>query len=134
MVASGDWLLIPEYWKAFIIKNQLVGKYCEIPESADQSELDGGNLKLLDENQILEEANEFYPGIAVKKFGYIPVASCSLGSGDPYFININDGSNGNLYRIYHDAEIDDESYNMDEAVNLVLSDYTDLLKYLCTYG
>ncbi|WOI35824.1 hypothetical protein R1T43_18030 [Alteromonas sp. CI.11.F.A3] len=127
--------LIPEYWKNFIIKNELVGEYCEIPESADLSELDGGNLKLLDEYQILNEANEFYPGIAVKKFGYIPVASCSLGSGDPYFININDGVNGNLYRIYHDAEmIDDESYNMDEAANVVLADYADLLKYLCKNG
>lgn len=127
--------MIPEYWKAFITQNELVGEYFEIPESADLSELDGGNLKLLSDNQIIDETNEFYPGIAVKKFGFIPVGSCSLGSGDPYFININDGVNGKLYRVYHDAEmVDEESYNMDEAVNIVLADYTELLKYVCKSG
>ena len=57
------------------------------------------------------------------------------GSGDPYFINLNDGSNGCLYRIYHDAEmIDDNSYNLDDAVNTVLKNYTDLLKYVSVNG
>lgn len=124
--------MIPEYWKEFLTTNSLVGQSCEIPEQFDLSELDGGDLKVLDENEIVSEANEYYPGIAVKKDGYIPVASCLLGSGNPYFININDGINGCLYRIYHDAEmIEDDSYNMDDAVNIVLIDYTDLLKYQC---
>ncbi len=127
--------MIPEYWTKFITSNCLAGKSCEIPEDSDLSELDGGDLKIFGENKILDEANEFYPGLAVKKDGFIPVAGCLQGSGDPYFININDGANGPLYRIYHDAEmIDDNMYNLDEAVNIVLSDYTDLLKYVSANG
>jgi len=127
--------LIPEYWKEFLTTNSLVGQSCAIPEQCDLSELDGGDLKIFDENEIVNEANEFYPGLAVRKDGYIPVASCLQGSGDPYFINVNDGNNGCLYRIYHDAEmIDDDSYNMDDAVNVVLKNYTDLLKYASVNG
>jgi hypothetical protein len=127
----GALILIPEYWKEFIVSNQLIDQYCEIPEESDLSELDGGSLKIFGESKIIEEANEFYPGLAVKKDGFIPVASCLQDSGDPYFINVNDGVNGCLYRIYHDAEmIDDESYNLNEAVNVVLNNYRDLIKYV----
>lgn len=129
--ASRSENLIPDYWKAFINDNRLAGKLCEIPERADLSELSGGRLKFLTESEIYEESDEFYPGIAVKKFGYLPVAGCWLGSGHPYFINVNDGPNGNFYRIYHDAEmLDDDTYDMVEAVNIVLREYNELLKYL----
>jgi hypothetical protein len=122
--------MIPDYWKEFISKNSIIDKSFEIPSDADLSELEGGSLEIFGESDILDEANEFYPGLAVKKDGYIPVAGCLHGSGDPYFINVSDGINGALYRIYHDAEMDDDdSYNMDEAVNIVLKDYSDLLKY-----
>ncbi|MDT0581712.1 hypothetical protein [Brumicola blandensis] len=124
--------MIPKYWVDFIADNSLIGKYCEIPEEIDLSELDGGDLRIFNRNEILEEANEFYPGLAVIKEGFIPVAICLQGSGDPYFINANDGKSGRLYRIYHDAEmVDDNSYNLDDAVNIVLNDYNDLLKYVC---
>lgn len=127
--------MVPEYWKNFIVSNLLVGKCCEIPEKSDLSELDGGDLKIFSEANVVEEANEFYPGLIVKKDGFIPVASCLQGSGDPYFINVNDGANGCLYRIYHDAEmIDDDNYNLDDAVNIVLNNYTDLLKFVSVVG
>ncbi len=127
--------MIPEYWKEFLVTNSLAGQSCKIPEEFDLSELDGGDLNIFDESEILNEANEFYPGLAVKKDGYIPVANCLQGSGDPYFINVNDGANGCLYRIYHDAEmIDDNSYNLDDAVNIVLNNYTELLKYISVNG
>ena len=127
--------MVPEYWKNFIVSNLLVGKCCEIPEKSDLSELDGGDLKIFSEADIVKEANEFYPGLIVKKDGFIPVASCLQGSGDPYFINVNDGPNGCLYRIYHDAEmIDDDNYNLDDAVNIVLNNYTDLLKFVSVVG
>jgi len=126
--------LIPEYWKEFLKTNSLIGQCCEIPEELDLSEL-GGDFKIYGENEILNEANDFYPGLAVKKDGFIPVASCLQGSGDPYFININDGINGSLYRIYHDGQmIDEHTYNLNDAVNVVLKNYSDLLKYLSVNG
>ncbi len=125
-----EFILIPEYWKQLVINNTLIGKYCEIPEESDLSELSGGCLKIFDESQIIEETNVFYPGLAVKKDGFIPVANCMQGSGDPYFINVGDGENRCLYRIYHDGEmLDYDTYNLDDAVNIVLNNYTDLLKF-----
>ena len=51
------------------------------------------------------------------------------GSGDPYFINIDDGANGPLYRIYHDA-VGEDGYDRNDAVAVVLESQSDILKYV----
>lgn len=123
--------MIPDYWIEFLNKSNLRDIECEIPEESDLSEIDGGCLEIFNENNIKDEATNYYPGIGVLNDGYIPVAGCSHGSGDPYFININDGKSGPLYRIYHD-EVIDENYSKDSAINRVLNNYEDLLKYKVT--
>jgi len=123
--------VIPQYWLDFLHSNSLSKKSATIPEKADLSELNGGSLSFFSEERVIEEATDYYPGLAVSKFGYVPVASCALGSGDPYFINSNDGTGGPLYRIYHDAGWKDEdTYDTDEAVNIVLNSYTEVLQYV----
>ena len=84
-----------DYWKEFVAQNSLTGKDVSIPEDADQSKL-GAELRILDEDGIRSEAEDVYPGIAVVKDGFLPVGSCLEGSGDPYFINVNDGPRGPL--------------------------------------
>ena len=122
--------MIPNYWKLFVDSHRLIDSHIEIPEESDLSEL-GCSLQIFSESKSVDEANNFYPGVAVKKHGFVPVACCLIGSGDPYFINFNDGEFGSLYRIYHDVEmIDDDNYNLDDAVDVVLKDYRDLLKFL----
>ena len=125
--------MIPEYWKDFLNKNNFQKSEIEIPASADLSELNDEEfgLYILDEKMIMEEATDYYPGIAVKPHGYIPVAGCQHGSGDPYFINTNDGIGGKLYRIYHD-EVIDKNYDKEKAIDVVLNNYEDLLKYKIT--
>ncbi|MCP4976227.1 MAG: hypothetical protein GY931_08715 [Maribacter sp.] len=123
--------MIPDYWIKFMDENNLRDVMCEIPEEADLSELDGGSIEIFKEEEIIDEATNYYPGIGVVKDGYIPVASCSHGTGDPYFINIKDGKAGKLYRVYHDAVFDGK-YNKEEAINVVLNNYEDLLKYKST--
>jgi len=118
--------MIPDYWIEFLNNNNLRNIEIEIPDEMDLSELDGGGLKIFDEEGIFEESTKFYPGIAVKNDGYLPIASCLQGSGDPYFINCSEGPAGRLYRIYHD-EVSDEGYTK-EAVNIVLSNYEKLLE------
>ncbi|WP_421976021.1 hypothetical protein [Roseivirga seohaensis] len=119
--------LIPKYWIDFLEANHLHGIHIEIPDDNDLSEI-GATFKLMNEQNCMEEMQSFYPGILVKHKGYIPIGSCSNGSGDPYFINSNDGPNGKLYRIYHD-EVIDQNYNSDSAITIVLTKYEDILKF-----
>jgi len=106
------------------------GASCKIPPEADLSNIDeeGPDLYIMDEAMSLQESTEYYPGIGVRNHGYIPVAGCEIGSGDPYFININDGENGPLYCIFHD-EVFDENYDPEKAIVKVLDNYQDLAKY-----
>ena len=117
--------MIPQYWLDFVKANNLIGSYIEIPEERDLSGL-GIEMKIMDEKSIIEEAQELYPGLVVLKDNFIPVGECQLGSGDPYFINQNDGINGPIYRIYHDV-VFDEDYDKEEAIDKVLESYTELI-------
>jgi hypothetical protein len=118
---------IPKYWINFLDSFKLRGVEIDIDEEKDLSEL-GISIKIFNEQEIIEEMNGFYPGLAVKNDNYIPIGSCCEGSGDPYFINSNDGQNGKLYRIYHD-EFSDQEYDKDSAIDVVLSSYKELLKF-----
>ena len=42
------------------------------------------------------------PWHCLREFGYISVASDSMGGGDPYFVNVHEGIDPPLYQIYHD--------------------------------
>lgn len=115
------------YWRTFVEQHHLVGREISVPDDRDVSGV-GAEIEILDESGIQFEQTGLYPGIAVAAAGYIPVGSCSIGSGDPYFINVHDGEGGPLYRIYHD-EVVDEHYDSEAAVAVVLKDYRELLKY-----
>ena len=88
---------IPKYWIDFLKTNNISGIEIEIPENMDLSEL-GATFEIMNEEESVDEMNNYYPGLIVKKDNYIPIGSCSIGSGDPYFINTNDGPTGKLYR------------------------------------
>ena len=117
----------PDYWTRFIHEHGLAGAELEVPADADVSGL-GIELQFFDEEGTRSEAEDLYPGIRVREDGFIPVAGDSLGSGDPYFINVRDGDGGPLYRICHDA-VRETGYNRSEAVVVVLKDYRELLAY-----
>lgn len=128
--AKGNREMLPGYWINFIKENKLEGASCKIPPEADLADLDeeGPDLYIMDESMSDEESTKFYPGIYVRKDGYIPVAGCEIGSGNPYFINTNDGENGPLYCIFHD-EVTSEGYDSSRAIVKVLESYRDLAKY-----
>jgi hypothetical protein len=120
--------LLPEYWKSFLAAHQIVaGLEVSVPASVDRSGI-GLNFEFLDEAASLVEMQDAYPGLAVAIDGFIAVGDCS-GTGDPYFININDGEGGPLYQIYHDA-VSEHGYNRSDAVAIVLDDYRELVRYL----
>jgi hypothetical protein len=37
------------------------------------------------------------------KNGYLPIGTCLIGSGDPYFLKVADGKNPPVVRIPHDS-------------------------------
>ena len=121
---------MPDYWKTFVDQHSLVGKELEIPEDADLTSI-GAELGILDAEGRRQEAEQLYPGIVVAADGFVPVAGCLLGTGDQYFINKNDGPDGPLYRIYHDV-VGEDGYDRDKAVDVVIENYTDILKYVTT--
>ena len=112
--------MIPQYWHNYIIENNMIGCDFEISEDEDLSEL-GADLKIMSIDQCISEATECYPGIAALKENYIPVAMCLAGSGDYYYIRTTDGSNGPLYRIYHDAVNNEKIEN--SGIEKVLNNY-----------
>ena len=100
----------------------------ELSEASDLSGI-GATIGLYNEAQAIDEADNFYPGLVVKADGFIPIGQCLTGSGDPYFINLNDSVPGPLYRIYHDS-VHDQTYDRDDAISKVLESYEDLLRFL----
>jgi hypothetical protein len=73
--------MIPEYWKNFIAKNEMIGCDFEISEEKDLSDL-GVDLRIMNIEQCISEATDCYPGIVAAKESYVPVAMCLAGSGD----------------------------------------------------
>ena len=120
--------MLPQYWIDFLNTNDLRGKDCCLTENEDESGV-GVDLCIFTEEQSIDEATNFWPGIAVVPDGYIPVANCLIGSGDPYFINVSDGPNGRLYRVYHDA-VSESGYQAEKAIVVVLRNYPLLLKHV----
>jgi hypothetical protein len=118
---------MPPYWQKFVEQHGLVGREIFVPPDCDLSGV-GAEIETLDESSRLTEQTELYPGMAVSSAGFVPVGDCSLGSGDPYFINERDGQGGPLYRIYHD-QVTDQSYDAVKAIAVVLRDYKELMKY-----
>lgn len=81
----------------------IVGCSMSVSENDDLSEM-GAELQIMTAEEIADEATNFYPGIPALPLGYLPIAKCLEGSGDPYFIKCPQGT---VVRIPHEAVDDD---------------------------
>jgi hypothetical protein len=120
--------MLPKHWLEFLNSHALSGRCCRLDEHQDESGV-GADLCFFTEQQAQDEASNYWPGIGVLADGYVPVASCSVGSGDPYFIRLADGPNGKLYRIYHDS-VTEAGYKPEVAIAVVLSNYEQALAHV----
>jgi hypothetical protein len=118
----------PTEYRRFIEQHNLTGREVEIPERNDLSGV-GASIELFNETDALEESADLYPGLVVVRDGFVPIGGCMIGSGDPYFINVNDRQPGPVYRIYHDAVLD-ESYDRNQAIVRILESYEELAQYV----
>lgn len=86
---------------------RLAGTTFTLEENDDPSGI-GVDMKWMEPTDIREEARELYPGREVVKRGYLPIGTCLLGSGDPYFLKVADGTDPSVVRIPHDNPDDVE--------------------------
>lgn len=119
--------LLPNHWKNFVILNDLLGAEIEFPWP-NENDLEAV-IEILSYENVEREANELYPGLIVKKDGFIPVAGCSIGTGNQYCINLKDDENGPLYLVDH-TQVLDKNYDQEKAITIMLKHYQDLLDYL----
>ena len=117
----------PDEYRQFVEKHSLIGVELEVPEG-DGVPGSGASMRLYNEDEAKQESEEFYPGLVVRADGFVPIGEDLQGSGDPYFINVNDKQPGPVYRIYHDS-VADSGYDREKAVEIVLKSYRQLLDF-----
>jgi len=106
-------ILLPDWFIKMLLDYPLIGVNFTLSEILDESDL-GVDMEWLSPKQMVEEALEFYPGIVAIQLGYLPIGSCLIGSGDPYFLKMTlDNDDPSLVRIPHD--ILDENEKIDES-------------------
>lgn len=123
-------VLLPEYWTVFVTDHSLVGAEIEFPWPG-QRDL-SAIIEIYDSLAAEQEATEAWPGMGVQKDGFVPVGGCASGTGDPFFINVNDGPNGPLYKIDHER-VRLDGYDPREAITVMLDHYEQLLDYVSTW-
>jgi hypothetical protein len=89
----------------------------DISDNESKIEID---FQWMDTSQILSEALDCYPGKIALNLGYIPIGMCVIGSGDYYYLKIDDNTREDppLVRIFHD-EIDDNMKLTKNAIKVV---------------
>ena len=114
-------------WLLDLLRNYpLAGSEFSLREEADASEL-GAEMRWLTPDEMVSEAVETFPGIAAVPFGYLPVAMCLEGSGDPYFIRVAGGEDPPLVRIPHEA-VDEDGGLRDGEVEVVCRRLSEFFK------
>lgn len=73
----------------------------------------GAEYRVMTAEEAVEEATKLYPGISAAPLGYVPIASCWEGSGDPYFVHC---PTGRIFRIPHDAARIGRTPELDESL------------------
>lgn len=117
--------LIPRWFLDILRDYPLIGTEWSLPEEQDLSGF-GVEMKWLDAADIIGEATEFEPGRSVAALEYIPIGSCLLGSGDPYFLKIAHSEDPPFVRVPHElaaAETVDES-----GIDIVCNSLSEFLR------
>jgi len=109
---------LPNWYVELYTTVPLVDAEFGVQEYEPEGEFDGISYMIWGGfDDIIEESAEYEPGVSALKDGYIYVASCSHGSGDPVFIKLSSEEHG-VYRIFHD----------DHTKTLLDEDLTSLFK------
>jgi hypothetical protein len=118
--------LVPDWLVDALGRYRLAGTDFSLTEEQDLSGL-GADLVWLTPKQMIGEACEMEPGFTIVPSGFLPFGGCSVGTGDPFFLDMRDGSNDPpVVRVPHDYA-GGGSYPLD-ALELVAPSLTAFLK------
>jgi hypothetical protein len=93
---------VPDWFARLLAEYKLGGVDFSLSKNDDCSGFGAGMIWLTAE-QMVSEAIEVEPGISVVTSGFVPVGACALGSGDPYFLDLREGSDDPpVVRVPHD--------------------------------
>lgn len=96
-------LELPAWLRYLLTEVSLCGVRLGWQERPPEDEDDGvGFVQWATAADIRSESIACYPGLAIRRMGYINVAGKD-GSGDPLFVCIHDGDDPPLYRVFHDV-------------------------------
>ncbi|MDP4259910.1 MAG: hypothetical protein Q8937_16910 [Bacteroidota bacterium] len=88
-----------------LVKNcRIIEQQFYIAADQDRSGM-GVQMQWLTPNEQIQESFQSYPGIIVTKKDFLPIGACLAGSGDPYFLKI-ENNKWNIYRVLHDFAVD----------------------------
>lgn len=105
--------VVPEWFVKILLAYPIIGCEFSLSESQDNSGL-GVEMGWLSPDQIISEAFDSYPGIVAHPKGYLPIGSCTVGSGDYYYISSQQAKDPPLLRIPHEA-VDIENNELIES-------------------
>lgn len=113
--------LVPPWLLEMLKEFPLAGVSFSMPKEEDESHM-GVDLKWMIPSHVIDEALSTYPGLSVLSQGYLPIGSCLEGSGDPYFLDLREGSDDPaIVRIPHDSVPSDSQPYPEDDIELVCS-------------
>lgn len=114
---------IPDEAIDLLSRYPIIGVSFSLPDEEDSSEL-GAEVRVLNPDEIVDEATNAYPGIAALPAGFVPLGACLEGSGDPYFVHC---SGGEFVRIPHGAVTEDNTLDRNQ-IEVVRQSFTEFLE------
>jgi hypothetical protein len=111
-------LKLPEWYIELYTTVPLINAEFGIQEDEHDEDYDGVSYIIWGGvDDIFDESTKYEPGISVLEDGFVFLASCSHGSGDPIYVKLS-SKQQSVFRIYHD----------DHSKNQLAEDLTSLFK------
>lgn len=109
---------LPEWYIELYTTVPLIDAELGIQEDEPDEDYDGISYIIWGGvDDIIDESTKYEPGISGLKDGYVYLASCSHGSGDPIYFKLS-SKQQSVFRIYHD----------DFSKNQLAEDFASLFK------
>jgi hypothetical protein len=120
--------IVPAWYAELLLEYPICELEIGWQQFEPEDDFDGINwMQWSNPEMMRAEMLEAYPGVAIYKHGYLNVATCSHGSGDPYFINTNEGENPRVLQVFHDVS---ENYEIivSEGIDVVAESLSEFFK------
>lgn len=90
--------LVPSWYWQVLREVPLVGRSVSLVNGDHHHD-----LCWLDPAEMVVEAFDTIPGSDIRSIGYVPVAGCDSGSGDPYFVRFAAQDTAPVVQVHHDV-------------------------------